>query len=206
MEQLQQWIEDGTLQPRELVKDTEIASKLGVSRTPVREAFQRLEQLGLLVTTSNTRTQVAPARPQDAALLYSPLAALHEVAVDLAITGLGAADFEEMNRINEELLVALRRDDADAANRSDEAFHSIVLDRTANPFLLHVTEWLTVHARRLSTLYFTQPAPSEESYDEHVAIIEALRCGDAGRAKTLIRHNVLRTVQVLGAAHPPAGD
>ena len=67
-EQLKQWIEDGTLVPGEVIKDTEIAAKLGVSRTPIREAFQRLDQVGLVITTRNTRTEVAPASPEDAQL------------------------------------------------------------------------------------------------------------------------------------------
>src|ERR1700747_2948495 len=115
MQQLQQWIEDGTLQPGEVLKDTEIAAKLGVSRTPIREAFQRLELLGLVVSTRNTRTEVAPARPQDAELLYVPLSVLHALAVQLAMPNLTSADFEIMTETNERLLAAARRGDAVAA-------------------------------------------------------------------------------------------
>src|ERR1700683_3977585 len=92
LRQLQEWIEGGTLEPGEVLKDTEISAKLGVSRTPIREAFQRLEQLGLVVTTRNTRTEVAPARPQDAELLYVPLSVLHELAVQLAVRNMTSRD------------------------------------------------------------------------------------------------------------------
>jgi DNA-binding GntR family transcriptional regulator len=206
MEQLQRWIEDGTLQPGEVVKDTEVAAKLGVSRTPVREVFQRLEELGLLVTTSNSRTQVAPARPQDASALYGPLSALHAVSVELAIGRLQPDDLEQMAALNETMLDAVKRDDPPAAVSADEAFHGLLLERSGNPFLLHVTEWLTVHARRLNTLYFTHQGPSESSYDEHREIIEALRAGDGERAAAVTRRNMLRTVQVLKNSGLDVGD
>jgi DNA-binding GntR family transcriptional regulator len=199
LQQLQQWIEDGTLQPGEVLKDAEIARKLGVSRTPIREAFQRLEQLGLVVTTRNTRTEVAPARPQDAELLYVPLSVLHELAVQLAVPNLQPADFDAMTEANERLLAAARRGDAVAARQADEDFHNVMFERAGNPFLRQVTDWLSVHSRRLNTLYFTHNVPTSNSYHEHLDLIAALRSGDTAQASTLARQNILRTIDVV---HP----
>jgi DNA-binding GntR family transcriptional regulator len=202
LQQLQQWIEDGTLQPGEVLKDTEIAEKLGVSRTPIREAFQRLEQLGLVVTTRNTRTEVAPARPQDAELLYVPLSVLHELAVQLAVGNLTSADFDAMTDANERLLAAARRGDAVAARQADEEFHAVLLERTNNPFLQQVTDWLAVHSRRLNTLYFTKNVPTTNSYNEHLDLIAALRAGNQPKASELARRNILRTIEVVGVPEP----
>jgi DNA-binding GntR family transcriptional regulator len=198
---MQQWIEDGTLQPGEVVRDSEVATKLGVSRTPVREAFQRLDEIGLLVTTTNSRTQVAPATPRDVASLYTTLAALHATAVEQAINSLAPRDLGRLDELNELMFRAVIGDDASAASQADEMFHELVLDRADNPFLRRVTDWLTVHARRLNTLYFSHHAPSESSYRDHLEIIDALRCGDVARAAGVTRRNMLRTVEVL---LPPA--
>ena len=198
LQQIQRWIEDGTLQPGEALRDTEVATKLGVSRTPVREAFQHLDALGLVVTTANSRTQVAPATPRDAASLYVPLAALHASAVELSIAVLQPEDFERLVEFNEIMLAAVRDDDPGRASQADESFHGVLLDRTGNQFLRRVADWLTVHARRLNTLYFSHHAPSESSYHEHAEIIEALRLGDTERVVCLTKQNMLRTVQVLG--------
>jgi DNA-binding GntR family transcriptional regulator len=200
LQQLQQWIEDGTLQPGEVLKDSEIARTLGVSRTPIREAFQRLEQLGLVVTTRNTRTEVAPARPQDAELLYVPLSVLHELAVQLAIPNLQPTDFDTMTEANERLLAAARRGDAVAARQADEDFHNVPFERAGNPFLQQVTDWLSVHSRRLNTLYFTQNVPTTNSYREHLDLIAALRAGNVALASTLARQNILRTIDVVRPA------
>jgi DNA-binding GntR family transcriptional regulator len=204
LQQLQQWIEDGTLQPGEVLRDTEIAAKLGVSRTPIREAFQRLEQLGLLVTTRNTRTEVAPARPQDAELLYVPLSVLHEVAVRFAIGKLERQDFDAMTEANERLRDAAERGDAVATRQADEEFHAVLLNRTGNPFLVQAIDWLSVHSRRLNTLYFTKDLPTTNSYQEHLEIIEALRSGDEARARELARGNILRTIDVVSTLEPAA--
>jgi len=206
LQQLQQWIEDGTLQPGEVLKDTEIAKTLGVSRTPIREAFQRLEQLGLVVTTRNTRTEVAPARPQDAELLYVPLSVLHELAVQLAMPNLTAADLDAMTEINDRLLAAARRGDAVAARQADEAFHSVLFDRANNPFLQQVTDWLGVHSRRLNTLYFKQDVPTTASYNEHLDLISALRSGDELLASKLAKQNILRTIDVVAMAEDAPAD
>jgi DNA-binding GntR family transcriptional regulator len=208
LQQLQQWIEDGTLQPGEVLKDTEIAKTLGVSRTPIREAFQRLEQLGLVVTTRNTRTEVAPARPQDAGLLYVPLSVLHELAVQLAMPNLTDADLDLMTEINDRLLVAARSGDAVAARQADEDFHSVLFERANNPFLQQVTDWLGVHSRRLNTLYFGQDVPTTASYNEHLDLISALRAGDEQRASTLAKQNILRTIDVVAVTETsrPGGN
>lgn len=200
LQQLQQWIEDGTLQPGEVLKDTEIAKKLGVSRTPIREAFQRLEQLGLVVTTRNTRTEVAPARPQDAGLLYVPLSVLNELAVQLAMPNLTDADLDLMTEINDRLLAAARRGDAVAARQADEDFHSVLFERANNPFLQQVTDWLGVHSRRLNTLYFKQDVPTTASYNEHLDLISALRSGNEQQASMLAKQNILRTIDVVAVS------
>jgi DNA-binding GntR family transcriptional regulator len=199
-EQLKQWIEDGTLVPGEVIKDTEIAAKLGVSRTPIREAFQRLDQVGLVITTRNTRTEVAPASPEDAQLLYPPLALLHELAAESAVGKMQPQDFDAMTKANDRLAAAVRRNDPVAASQADDDFHAVLLDRAGNPFLRYVADWLAVHARRMNTLYFTHVSSTVESFHEHQDLIDALREGDKKRSMELARRNILRSIDVIKVA------
>ena len=183
-----------------MIKDTEIAAKLGVSRTPIREAFQRLDQVGLVITTRNTRTEVAPASPEDAQLLYPPLALLHELAAESAIGTMQPEDFDAMTKANDRLAAAVRRNDPVAASQADDDFHSVLLDRANNPFLRYVADWLAVHARRMNTLYFTHVSATVESFHEHQDLIDALREGDKKRSMELARRNILRSIDVIKAA------
>jgi hypothetical protein len=138
--------------------------------------------------------------PQDAELLHVPLSVLHEPAVKLATGNLRPGDFHTMTSANERLREAAQRGDAVATRQADEEFHAVLLDRTDNPFLVQVIEWLSVHSRRLNTLYFTRDRPTTNSYQVHPEIIAALRDGDEERARQLARNNILRTIDVVRAS------
>src|ERR1700733_8234926 len=75
-DRLRTWIEDGQLEPGEVIKDIELAAVLGVSRTPVREALQMLEQHGLVETRPGRPTRVTETTIEDVARVYAPLAVL----------------------------------------------------------------------------------------------------------------------------------
>jgi DNA-binding GntR family transcriptional regulator len=197
-ERLREWIEDGTFRPGEVIKDVDIAAKFGVSRMPVREALQMLEQLGAVDTEPGRRTRVALARPSDASLIYPPLGALQAVAAE-AVAGRATAEkLDEMRRANEALLEAVARDDAVAAREADDDFHGVLIGLAENPYLQTAIELLQLHSRRLDTAYFTHRGPSRESYDEHEQIIDAVSRGESEKAGELTRQNFVRTVDVVG--------
>jgi len=196
-DQLREWIEDGTLAPGEAVKDVEIAEGFGVSRTPVREAFQMLEQLGLVETEPSRRTRISQVDPRDAALLYPLLAALVVESVEQAAPIATPADLKAMRAANEDLLQAVERADANAATTADYAFHDVLVRRACNPYLTSAIDLLHVHSRRLDTLYFTHLGPSHESYQEHREMLEAIETRDFERAKEMTRQNFIRTIPVF---------
>jgi DNA-binding GntR family transcriptional regulator len=81
---LLEWIVDGTLGPGERVRDKELAEALGVSRTPVREALQRLEDAGLVETSASRWTRVASLDVAQAEQVYPVVWSLETLAVELA--------------------------------------------------------------------------------------------------------------------------
>src|SRR5262249_2190933 len=93
---LRQWIIDGTLQPGEVLRDQEIASLVGVSRTPVREALRRLEDENLVETALNRWTRVAPLDFTKIAESYAIIEALEVMALELAFPYLTAEDLQGM--------------------------------------------------------------------------------------------------------------
>ena len=191
------WIEDGTLEPGEIVKDTDLAESLGVSRTPVREAFQQLEKLGALETEPGRRTRVARVQPGDAKLLYPVLAELQASGVRAAIGRAGPDEIAELQAHNERIRTAYLEGDAVAARQADYDFHGVVIRLAANPYLTNAIDALQLHSRRLDAVYFTHLAPSETSYEEHRAIIDAIVAGDAETATNLMRANFVRSVDVI---------
>jgi DNA-binding GntR family transcriptional regulator len=191
-EQLRSWIEDGVLEPGETLKDGEIADRLGVSRTPVREALQMLERVGVVEMLAGRLTRVTPITQDDVALLYAPLGALHATAVELATPRATANDIAEMRRHNEALLAALETHEQAAARDADRDFHGVLLRLADNPYLITAIEPLLIHARRLEALYFREAGPGRASHDEHDKIIDAVEAGEAARAAELTKRNFTR--------------
>ena len=93
---LLEWIVDGTLGPGERVRDKELAEALGVSRTPVREALQRLEDAGLVETSASRWTRVASLDVAQAEQVYPVVWSLEALAVELAGRDLSDEDLCEM--------------------------------------------------------------------------------------------------------------
>ncbi|WP_272473478.1 GntR family transcriptional regulator [Baekduia alba] len=185
-------IVSGSLAPGEVIRDDAIASRLGVSRTPVREALQRLQHYGMVETEPNRLTRVAPAVAEDIELLYPPLGALHGVAAEAAAARLGPDDFSALNGANARLRAAAKARDAVAAREADAAFHQVLLDAARNPYLLSALEVLDVQFRRMEMVYFADLAPAEGSAEEHDAIIAAAEAGAAARVGRLVRANIMR--------------
>ncbi|RIK07040.1 MAG: GntR family transcriptional regulator [Acidobacteria bacterium] len=196
-ERLREWIEDGTLRPGETIRDIEIAKRLGLSRTPVREALQQLVQLGVVETEPGKVTRVTVLTGDDAALIYPPLGALHAVAAERAAGALADDDLVSMEEANDLMLAAAQAHDVVAARELDYRFHGIIIRRACNPFLETAIDALQIHSKRLDALYFMHLAPTEQSYAEHAAIIDLLAKGDAQGSASAVRHNFERTISAL---------
>jgi DNA-binding GntR family transcriptional regulator len=188
-EHLRQWIEEGVLEPGEAIRDGEVAERLGVSRTPVREALQVLEQHGAVEMLPGRLTRVTALTPEDVALLYAPLGALQGLAAEAGAARAASGDIEAMTAANERVLAAIERTDGAAAGVADREFHGVLLRLAANPYLDTAIEPLLIHARRLEVLYFRGGRPTMRSYEEHRSIIAAVAAGDASAARRLTEQN-----------------
>jgi DNA-binding GntR family transcriptional regulator len=172
---IREWIISGALAANEQLRDSELALRLGVSRTPVREALQRLEDEGLVQTTPNRWTRVSPIEVSDARRLYPVICALECVAIRASGTRLSAATLKEMADANDRLIRALRRRDPVAASLADCDFHFVPVRESHNPELISVLQDLKVKLRRLEVTYFDRGAIAKRSTVEHKHILAALR-------------------------------
>jgi DNA-binding GntR family transcriptional regulator len=191
-ERLRTWIEEGVLSPGEAIKDAEVASALGVSRTPVREALQMLEQQGAVEMLPGRVTRVTDTTPDDIAMVYSPLSALQALAAELGTPRATEEDIRAMTAANERLLAAVDAGDKVAARDADAVFHGVLLRLAANPYLDAAIEPMQMHIRRLEARYFADAEPGHDSYAEHRAIIDAVAAGDAEGARETARRNFQR--------------
>ncbi|GIP16767.1 GntR family transcriptional regulator [Paenibacillus montaniterrae] len=196
--QIQRWIIDGTLQPGEKLIDAELAESLGVSRTPIREAFQLLEVQGLVATHPGKETKVTEIGKEDIFKLYTTMAALQAVAAEVAANVIIPEQIEQLRAINLEFAQAINSGLAYQAMEVDEQFHNLVVELADNPYIASFTASLQIHIRRFKYAFLNQAiTTTQASVEEHAAIIEAFEQKDSARAKALMEQNFIRPMQEL---------
>ncbi|MEU6380478.1 GntR family transcriptional regulator [Streptomyces sp. NPDC046909] len=171
----------GELEPGAAVRDADLAERLGLSRAPVREAFARLVDEGLLESKpqSYTRvTQVSAAEVRDAAAVVG---AMHELATRTAVPRLFAADVEAMRAANERFAAAVASGDVDTALRADDALHDVLVRVSGNRAAAATAARYTPLIRRLERRRFGEGGNCR-SAGLHERLIEACAAGDVDEA------------------------
>jgi DNA-binding GntR family transcriptional regulator len=157
-----------------------LASELGISRTPVREALIRLQQEGLVEVIPRHGMRVLPVSPADMKDIYEMLTALEAMAAELVVRR--QPSDEELRPLVEatrDMGKALKAEDLDAWARADERFHRHLIDLTGNRLLIEAVQncWDRAHRARMVTLRM-RPKPAH-STQEHMEVVDMIRKGDA---------------------------
>ncbi|GEM47261.1 GntR family transcriptional regulator [Deinococcus cellulosilyticus] len=194
---LKTWIIEGTLAPRENIRDQELALKLGVSRTPIREALRRLEDEGLIETAKNRWTRVAPLNLKNSQHTYPIIAHLEDLALQLAFLNLTEADLQKMDEANQRFQEALSVKDSRTALQADETFHGVLLERSGNPELRKIVTELKTRLMRLEWYYYRTQGSSAPSVTEHHHLLDALKTPDLAEARTALAANWTSSVARL---------
>ncbi|GHJ41513.1 putative transcriptional regulator, GntR family protein [Streptomyces sp. TS71-3] len=178
----------GTLAPGERLADGDLVEWLGVSRTPIREALSRLEQMGLVLTRPGRYTMVSPLDARAVRAAQSVTAAMHELAVREAIPHLGPHEFDAMRAANQRFADALRADDVAGAIAADDEFHGVAVTACANQAVHTVLEQFAPVLRRVERLRFSSLS-GRDSVAQHARILMLCEAGDTEGAVVATRAN-----------------
>lgn len=181
---------DGTLAPGERLRDAELVLRLGLSRTPIREALARLQEDGLVESEPNRYTRVSPLDRRDARDAYPIVAALHALAAELGVRHLTDQDMRTMRTENKRFAKAIADVDVDEAMASDDAFHGVLIVASGNQAIAATLERLMPRLHRLERVQFGS-LRGRRSVSQHEAIIAASQRGDAQGAADAVRENWL---------------
>jgi len=181
------WIVDGVLLPGESLKDHELATRLGVSRTPVREALCRLRDDGFVQVSAGRWTRVADIQPADIDQLFPIISCLETLALTLAFPSLVKLGVERMKRANRRIEQALLTGKFAEAAESNRTFHRTFIDLSKNPELIGIIQKVKIKIRRLGTFYFSSHniIPSS-TIGEHDALIRAVSEGQLEDGKVVL--------------------
>jgi DNA-binding GntR family transcriptional regulator len=171
----------GELAPGAVVKDAELAGRLGLSVAPVRTALARLADEGLVESKPQSHTRVTPLVPgqvRDAAVVVR---AMHELAVREAAGVVTADDVAALRAANERFAAAVDAGDLDAALAADDELHDVLVTRCGNTAVRATIDRFTPAVRRLERQRFAA-AHGRESVDLHDTLIAACADGDVAAA------------------------
>ncbi|HXI85974.1 MAG TPA: GntR family transcriptional regulator [Parvularculaceae bacterium] len=174
---------DGTLAPGTRLVESKLAARLGVSRTPVREALFRLHQQGFVLTSLGRGFSVKELDEREPQELFPILAALEAFALSLSAPIL-ALDVAELRRANKALSRFRKRPlEAIAA---DTAFHQLLLRRCPNARLIAMIDSVRRQLLRYEYVYMADESLIDLSMAQHEEIIDCIARSDfAGAGEAL---------------------
>ncbi len=210
-EHMLELISTGQIKPGERIKDSEWAVKLGVSRTPVREAIRKLNQDGLLVELPTGGYQIRRFTQQELSALYRCRAALESAAArEVALAGRREV-IAELQKVVNETDDALARADLPRGFDLNTRFHHVIVHGCDNVFIKDMLGSLQrmIKFYRGNALSKAQSTPEEaEIYLErlkikqahHMAIFNAISAGKEDLAAKLMNDHVVTTVEDLSGS------
>lgn len=180
-------IDQGIYGPRDRLVEAELAERFGVSRTPIREALQRLETQSMLSRDGRSLV-VASLDHNQLAELYSVRSALEGLAARLAAKH---ATTEEV-RVLYDLIAADRGivSDPRKLSRANRRFHGQIHLASHNRYLVQQLEMVHRSMALLATTSLAVDGRGSEALDEHEAIVKAIEAGDEDAAEAALKAHI----------------
>lgn len=191
VEKLRELIFTGTLPAGSNHLESELALRLGMSRTPVREAVVTLEAQGLVAVQARRGVRVLPISIRDMEEIYDVLTALESMAAGQAAErGYAVDDLRNLQQTMSDMDAALAREDREAWALADDRFHEELVRLGGNGRVSAIVALMADQVRRAKavTLYL-RPLPVKSNAD-HRRVLDAIMRGDAAEAKHI--HHVHR--------------
>ena len=185
---LRQAILKGELKPGERLMEIQLATKLGVSRTPVREAIRKLELEGLVLMIPRKGAEVAEITRQDMEDVLEVRTALEELAVKDACDHITDAQLKKAS--NEFKKALLEGKDLVTCADADMHFHDVILSATNNRRLIQMLNNLSEQMYRYRMEYLKDERTHKTLIEEHDAIRRALKKHDKVKAGAAIRVHI----------------
>ena len=203
---LRQAILRGELKPGERLMEIQLANKLGVSRTPIREAIRMLEQEGLAVTIPRKGAEVAKMTEKDMEDVLQIREALDELAAKIACEQISEEQLEELVATMHEFEESTKTDNVKKIAEADVKFHDIIYQSTGNPKLVNMLNNLREQMYRYRLEYIKDKTTHERLVQEHNRIIDAMQLGNVKEAKAAIKlhvenqeENILKSIKIKNA-------
>ena len=186
---LRQAILKGELKPGERLMEIQLANKLGVSRTPIREAIRKLELEGLVLMIPRKGAEVAEITEKNLRDVLEVREALEQLAVQLACEQITKAQIRELKEAADKFRDILTSGNITEIAEADEHFHDLINLATGNQKLIQILNNLREQMYRYRVEYLKNDAVFPQLLEEHESLIRAIEKRQKDRAaEILCRH------------------
>ncbi|MEM9343304.1 MAG: GntR family transcriptional regulator [Pseudomonadota bacterium] len=169
-------IREGVFRPGDRLREEDVAERLSLSRTPVREALRRLEADGIVEHRPRQGAVVRQLAHAEVVELYEMRVVLERTAAEMAAKHGTAAEFDALDDLN--AAIAEERNNASQAAAINQDFHRSLYLACRNRFLLEAARALNNSLLLLGPTTFTDEVRVDVVVRQHQAIVDALRNGD----------------------------
>ena len=180
----------GEFAPGERLMEISLAERLGVSRTPVREAIRKLELEGLVVMIPRRGAEVARITEAGLKEVLEVRCALEELAVELVCRRIDKAGLGELKDAHQKFVEAVQEGDTLEITNQDEAFHECIFKQSGNKRLLQMVNNLKEQMFRYRMEFVKERNYHTELIREHEMLLQAIGKRDEAAAKELMKHHI----------------
>ena len=190
-EQIEEMIAVGVFKPGQHLDETELATRFGVSRTPIRETLIQLSSMGLVVIRPRRGAIVAELGPQQLVEMFEVMSELEATCGRLAARRMTAEEQTALLAAHEACHAAMEAHEPDDYYYKNEVFHEAIYAGSHNQFLIEQTRNLYRRLRPYRRLQLRVRDRLSNSYREHDGVVQAIVTGDGDLAARLLRDHVI---------------
>ena len=187
---LRQAILKGELAPGERLMEIQLAQKLGVSRTPIREAIRKLELEGLVLMIPRRGAEVARISEKSLKDVLEVRRSLEELAIELACQRMTEEDMQALEEAQKAFKAAIDQGDAMKIAETDEAYHDVIYHSTRNKRLVQILNNLREQMYRYRLEYLKDTQSHDRLVEEHQKIVNAIIEKNKEEAVRLIQEHI----------------
>ncbi|MBQ9062109.1 MAG: GntR family transcriptional regulator [Eubacterium sp.] len=189
----------GDLKPDERLMEIKLADRLGVSRTPIREAIRMLQLEGLVINIPRKGAHVAKITEKDLKDVLEVRAGLEDLSVRLACERITEQQEEKLRAAAEHFAGAALAEEEQLIDlaEADEAFHAVIYDATCNDRLVQMLNNIKDQMYRYRVEYLKDSASHELLVEEHRQLCDSLAKRDADAAAKVMHLHIQRQEEYI---------
>jgi DNA-binding GntR family transcriptional regulator len=195
VEDLEQKIISRALRPGQRIIEEALCRTFGVSRSPVREAFQILESRGFVVREPRKGISVARSTQREAEDIYRIRASLDGLATALAVQKRTPEFVRKLKKMHGQMIRAAENENGTTYQNLNQKFHSLIINACGNPRLIQLIENFDKQTMRYRLTVMSGPGWMNNSMRLHTAIVDAVEAGDAEAAERIRKESILGQIE-----------